>query len=173
MHVVISTVKRKFSAARQHRLWTGLTSTATNTWKYSKVGKWWSAPLKGGQPYLNRISMVAAESCLLVHVTLETSKAMSAESMSSLSSHTCIKVNLDKVNIFQLLDWSNLQTKADWDFLALLILLHPSAPHQTQCKQTEVNNYTNQLMKLHSNHKVTYCTVKLSFQWQCTSFSLK
>lgn len=48
---------------------------------------------------------------------------MSAESMSPLSSPTCIKVNLDKVNIIQPPDWSNMQTTADWDFLALLILL--------------------------------------------------
>lgn len=54
-----------------------------------------------GQPYLNRISTVPAESCLLVHVTLKTSKVMSAGSMSPLSSCTCIKVNLDKVNIIQ------------------------------------------------------------------------
>lgn len=116
--------------------------------------------------------MVAAESCPLVHVTLQTSKAMSAESMSSLSSHICIKVNLDKVNILHPLDWSNLQTRADWDFLAPFTSLHPSGLHQTQNKQIKVNNYINQFMKWHSNHGVTYCTVKISFQCQCT-FILK
>lgn len=66
-----------------------------------KLVKMVKCPFKRGQPYLNRIGMAAAVSCLLVHVTLKMPKVMSAESMSSLSSYTCIKVNLDKVNIIQ------------------------------------------------------------------------
>ena len=49
---------------------------------------------------------------------------MSAESVTSLWSHTRVKGNLDKVNNVQLLDWSNLQTAADWDFVSLLLLLY-------------------------------------------------
>ncbi len=102
-----------------------------------------------GQPYLNKIGLVAAESRLLVHVTLKTSKAMSAESTSSLSSHTCIKVNLDKVNILQLLNRPNLKTTADWDFLVLLVLLYV-----TPLCTIQMNNLI-WLMKMQSNHWIT------------------
>lgn len=70
---------------------------------------------------------------------------MSAESMSSLSSLTCIKVNFDKVNILQLLNCSNPRTRADWDFLPLLSLL---SLHYTK-------HNANKCMKWDSSYGIT------------------
>lgn len=67
---------------------------------------------------------------------------MSAESMSSLSNHTCIKVNPDKVNILELLNWSNLKTRADWDFSALLLpLLHNTEFSTNKNNNDNTENY--------------------------------
>lgn len=63
---------------------------------------------------------------------------MSAESMSPLSSCTCIKVNLDKVNIIQPPKLSNMQTTADWGFLALLILVRVN---YTESHASQLNNH--------------------------------
>lgn len=115
---------------------------------------WIDVSLKGESPQV--FTVASAESYLLVRVTSETSRAVSAESMSPLSSNIC---NLGNVNMVQSTHSTCTQT-ASWGFPDL---------SATTCTKTATwtNKINNNQLRVSESCDDSMCSMKVDGHCNC------